>query len=94
MFLEKAIGFISSHQDNSSAEGILKYIYEYINSKSVSIPIERIVCNIVDELLVQNDRTTVFKQLTLDNGITEPPILSIFKSPRLPNIPVEKSNSR
>lgn len=40
VYVEKAIGFISKHHDNRSAEHLLRYIYDYIHSSAVPVPIE------------------------------------------------------
>lgn len=94
MYVEKAIGFISSHHDNSSAEKLLNYVYQYIYSTSTQLPIERVICNITDDLIVKKDRTTIFEPLTINNGSTVLQRVEIFHSPRIPNIPVSLVHSR
>lgn len=71
---------------------LLNYIYEYICSPKIPLPVERIICNIIDEIVVKNDWTTVFSPLALENGKSPIPNISIFNSHRIPNLPVIQNN--
>lgn len=66
------MGLISTHHDSFSSEKLLKYLYLCLQANSTPIALEvnptvtqRIVGNIVDDLWVSNDRTTIFRPLKL-----------------------------
>ena len=99
LYVEKAIGLVSSYHDNHSAEKILKYLYEYILAEAVPLPIERIICNLVDELYICNDRPSVFTPQLFLPGPTSSPKKGaslnkltsqtrLLTSVRIPSVPV------
>lgn len=99
VYQEKALGLISKFHDNYSAEKILKYLYEYILADVVELPIERVICNLADELYIRQDRPTIFTPLKFsigpDSSPKKGPALNyltskttLLSSVRIPSLPV------
>jgi hypothetical protein len=95
VYADRAIGLVSKHHDNYTAEKILRYILDYVGREAVDMPVEvqcvqqRVICNLIDEVHVKVDHVTIFNPLPdlLDPKKPCTPI-SIVSTPRMPNISV------